>query len=838
MKIEVTREILGSYKNILLSNANEASTRLKVIDRILRDVLGWLDEDISPEEHVTEDGSTTYSDYILKTANAAIVVEAKKVGASFSITPGNRRVKLSNSFLQSELGEAIIQARDYARKFAIDFAVATNGATWAIFPAQRHDQVKFNDSTALVFWTLDELLNESYQEFYDLLSRESVISGSLETALLGRVANQTENRKLGSFFASNARQGLSNPIFPIIEQEVITAFSDSVVDLDDDSFERCYVATPETMKFDHKIRMHITRRESPIGGSTLRPMRSRDAEVLFKKVQVSAVNNQKSLAILLLGTVGAGKTTFLHYMRKVRLKELFITDVSKPYPHWLHLDFLVNSPSISATEFIFRSLRDYINEDPFLSDSERCIKHAYSSDIKALRKVLAVGNASEEEVNKRINDTIMDDYQKVNPYVERILQYATGKTPFFLVIDNVDQIEDEEIQSRLLTEAFAIARNLSLNLVLSLRQSTFTKHRNSPVIDAFDFEAVQIDPPRIASVLSKRFSLVKHLASGKKGEFIAENGARVQVEDASQIVDLLQGSVLGTEIGTRIEVLATEDVRLALRMTREFLERGYTNPGRAIEYHKHTGKYILPRHEAFRAIILGTKPVYSEESSPIGNPFDSKISINQAQPLRLFVLAAIVAYASESNFVFIDGATICENLRRIGFGDSYTERILGDLCKHRFLFTANHGDPTIASSFVPSRFGGYVIRELLANFTFIENMMFDTYISDIKAWQELRDLSHKIEAERDTVARLRYRVRRAEVFYNYMHESLKPIIVESHKRGLPAQWCSDPLEERSIDFRNELSRVLASARRNYGKNGRKQITNIAASEHDEDFTLN
>ena len=108
MKIEVTREILGSYKNILLSNANEASTRLKVIDRILRDVLGWLDEDISPEEHVTEDGSTTYSDYILKTANAAIVVEAKKVGASFSITPGNRRVKLSNSFLQSELGEAIL----------------------------------------------------------------------------------------------------------------------------------------------------------------------------------------------------------------------------------------------------------------------------------------------------------------------------------------------------------------------------------------------------------------------------------------------------------------------------------------------------------------------------------------------------------------------------------------------------------------------------------------------------------------------------------------------------------------------------------------------------------
>lgn len=836
MANNTTRAILQAYRTLTLSNANEAATRLKVIDNVLRNVLGWLDEDIMPEEHVTEDGATTYADYILKTANTAIVVEAKKAGSAFSSNGGNRRVKLSNSFLQSELGEAIVQARDYARKFSIDFAVATNGSTWAIFPAQRHDQVRFNESTALIFWSLEDALNEAYQEFHDLLSRDSVISGSLENSLLGRSENQVENRKLGSYFSANAAQRLTNPVFHIIEDEVMTAFSDSIVDLNDESFEKCYVATPESIKFDHKIRMNVSRRESVIGGTLLRPMKDRDASVFYTRVQTSAVN-RKPLAILLLGTVGAGKTTFLHYMRKVRLKEIFDSSENKTHPHWLHLDFLINSANTAASDFIYRSLRDYINQDPFLSNYEQCISRAYRDEISALRSgPLFALKGSQEKVEERIADLIFKDYQAVHPYVDRILRHATESNAFFLAIDNVDQIEDEITQSALFTDALTIARKLSLNLVLCLRQSTFAKHRNSPAIDAFDFEAVQIDPPRIASVLSKRFGLVRYMAEGKKGEFTAENGARVRVENASQIVDLLQGSVLGTEIGTRIEVLATEDVRLALRMTREFLERGYTNPGRAIEYHRQTGRYVLPRHEAFRAIILGTRTVYTEDYSPIGNPFDSRISVTQAQLLRLYVLSAIVAYASESGFRFVDGSVINENLKKIGFGDSFTSRILTDLSKHRFLFTANHGEASIGSSFVPSRLGGYIVRELLANFTFLENTLFDTYIADSHIWHELRTLSYSIEAERSTVEKIKLRVRRVQIFYDYMQTCISPLIVESQKRGLPSQWCTDVLAERRSDFRRELSRVLASARRNYGKSGQRRdaaAERIAADEEED-----
>lgn len=829
MTESLTQQLLARYRHLALHNDNEAATRLKVIDHVLRGVLGWTDDDISPEEHVSEDGTTTYSDYILRTANTAIVVEAKKAGAAFNTSRGQRRVKLGNAFLQSELGAAIVQARDYARKLSIDFAVATNGATWAVFPAQRHDQVKFHDSSAFVFWSLEEALQENYQEFVDLLSREAVISGSLERALLGRAENQVENRKLNSYFTANPRITQHNPVFPIIEDEVMVAFSDSIVELPHESFEKCYVATPESMKFDNKIKMQIARRDSVIGGQIARPMKDKDAQALYERV-VATGKKRRPLALLVLGTVGSGKTTFLHYARKVRLADFFGPKGNGAHPQWAHLDFLNNPPESSATDFIYRSLRDYINADEFLSDASRCVEKAYADDIRAIKSgpLARIAN-SEEKLNEKISDFIFNDYQQVTPYVDRIIRFATSTEPFFLAIDNVDQIEDEEVQSRLFTEALTIARKLSVNLILSLRPATFAKHRHSPAIDAFDFESVQIDPPKISSVISKRFSLVRFLADGKKGEFTAENGARVRVDNASQIVDLLQGSVLGTEIGARIEVLATEDVRLALRMTREFLERGYTNPGRAIAFHQRTGKYVLPRHEAFRAIILGTKTVYNEDFSPIGNPFDSRLSVTRAQLLRLYVLSAAVAYASDAKFRFLDGLTISENLRKIGFGDTYTEEVLADLCKHRFLFTANHGEPSISSSYIPSRLGGYVVRELLANFTFLENTLFDTYIAVPGTWNELKELSYRIDAERNMVNRTRLRAQRVRLFFNFASECYAPLVEESQKRGLPSQWCSNPFAERSQDLRGELSRVLRSARSTFKRSRQLAAQSLSQS---------
>jgi predicted type IV restriction endonuclease len=95
-----TQEILSLAKEIFSKNANEFETRKKLIDVILESVLGWGFQDISYEERVSEDGNTTFADYIIRTADVAILVEAKRVSANFVFNSSKRKVKLIGSIMQ------------------------------------------------------------------------------------------------------------------------------------------------------------------------------------------------------------------------------------------------------------------------------------------------------------------------------------------------------------------------------------------------------------------------------------------------------------------------------------------------------------------------------------------------------------------------------------------------------------------------------------------------------------------------------------------------------------------------------------------------------------------
>jgi predicted type IV restriction endonuclease len=128
-------EIVAQYDQLKLYEANEAETRLKVINDVLFGVLGWTRADVEVEQRVSEDGKATWADYLLKTGMAAIVVEAKKVGVTFDEMPDVRRAQLKGKFLSGVTGDAIRQARDYARKLGVPFAVVTNGNSWIVFPA-------------------------------------------------------------------------------------------------------------------------------------------------------------------------------------------------------------------------------------------------------------------------------------------------------------------------------------------------------------------------------------------------------------------------------------------------------------------------------------------------------------------------------------------------------------------------------------------------------------------------------------------------------------------------------------------------------------------------------
>ncbi|WP_272732661.1 hypothetical protein, partial [Escherichia coli] len=69
--MDIITKIIEDAQKLQLSSANEAETRLKIIDQILFEVLKWTRDDVSVEIRVSEDVETTFADYVIKTASTA-----------------------------------------------------------------------------------------------------------------------------------------------------------------------------------------------------------------------------------------------------------------------------------------------------------------------------------------------------------------------------------------------------------------------------------------------------------------------------------------------------------------------------------------------------------------------------------------------------------------------------------------------------------------------------------------------------------------------------------------------------------------------------------------------
>lgn len=808
-------DIIKDVSSLRVSDANEAATRQRLIDEVVYDVLGWTKDDVTFEVRVAEDDAVGYIDYLCVTAQASILIEAKRVNITFDSLPDSRRALLKGSWVRGGAGKAIRQARDYGRSKGVGFCVVTNGDAWIVFPINRRDLVSFEESACIIFKDATSALDADSGEFSDLLSRQSVIDGSLERALLGSDQNQTDVRRLNQLYDRSFSKVARVSVFSHIEQAIVTAFSEELLTDNPEILERAYVETPDRTRFDDRIRMYITKRDQVLNRRPLRPVGKGEMPEVSARISRLKVES-RPVALLTLGLVGSGKTTFLSYVSKVSARAFFAYDPSKPTAHWIYVDFRDFSPGTTARSHIVSRAFDYIARHEFLRDYERCLRYAYATDIENIKSgPLSLFSNDEARVKDAIADLMMKEYREKEPYVLKVLAYAARHAPVFLVIDNVDQIESTGAQSAIFLDALSLARALRANLVLAMRDATYLRNRSSPVFDAFDFDAVYIDPPAIQAVLSKRFTIAAQLIDGKSFEFTTDGGARVKVENAKSIVELLAAGVLDTEVGKLIEIAATGDTRLALQMTRQFLQYGYSSSSRAIEIHQRTGRYNLPPHEALRAIMFGNQSIYHDDFSPIGNPFDARLGRSEAQFLRLYVMTALVYSAMDRNFGGLEAAEVVRALEKIGFSEKTTENVLRDLIARRYVFSRSHQEYSRETTILPSRLAGYVVRDLIAKFVFLETTMYDTFVYDDVVWAQLKGIIRKVYSEYDRAKKFRLRKEAVALFFEFAERGMQKLVDEAQKRGLSAIWCINPMQRVRTDFEQDMSRALRSALRNY-----------------------
>jgi len=822
----MNEEILQRISDIRTGSGNEADTRFQIIDEILLSVLSWEKADFTHEERVSEDGKDNFIDYLITTAQTSLLIEAKRVQIDFSKLPDIGRAQLKGNWMKGDLKNAVIQARDYGRKRGVGFCAVTNGDAWIVFPVNRRDLVSFEETFAIIFKDAQSALDADLPEFCNLLSRESVIDGSLEQQLLGGDSNQIDNRRLNRIYDHSYSKINRTTMFSSIEDEIVTAFSEELISQNPELLEKAYVETADRIKFDERVKMSVLRREQVINTRPLRPIGRTGVTAAADKVLSTRVRVQP-VALLTLGLVGAGKTTFLNYVEKVSGGQFFDQTKSQPKAHWIYIDFRAFSKSVSPRYHIYSDIFHYINENNQLGDYDNTIKNAYEDEIRSLKRgPLAALSGDEIAIRQKISDLLLKDYEEKIPYCRKILSYSSRKTPIFLVIDNVDQIEDISIQEDIFLEALAISRESGLNLVLAMRDATYVKNQTAAVFDAFTFDAIYIDPPHIQSVLSKRFTIAAHLLKNKSFEITSDGGAKVIVSDASHVVEMLSSSVLGTELGTLIEVCATGDVRLALRMTKQFLQFGYSTSYRAYKAFARSGKYAFPTHEAIRAIMFGNQSIYRDEFSPIINPLDAKTGRSESQFLRLYIMSALVNAASTKTFQGLEAGEIISALEKLGFSSRITNKIIQDLINGRLCFSRSHQAFNPESVLVPTRLCGYVVRELMSKLIFLETIIFDTFIYDDITWSQVKGSIREIYSENRPVPKFKKRKEIAKIFFDWIEKEVQKLCNEAAKRNLNPFWTNNPVSRLRVDFELELDRALRSAIRNYGSEKEKELLNL------------
>ncbi|MCC6582986.1 MAG: ATP-binding protein [Chitinophagales bacterium] len=742
-----------------LENKSEAQTRFDVIDRVIKEILQWKNGQISVEPHTTgvREG---YIDYLLISGDYKIIIEAKKVDAAFPSPTKRKKLKLTGAILgHGEINAALLQAEDYARNKEADIVMVTNGNCWCFYPLK---ETQRSDIYASLLFPFDDMADA--EQLFNLFEVHNVENDSLKT--ISGESDVILNNKLNNIIDNCDHRLGRNNIADFIMLGIDHAIMAESLLNDEKVLESCYVTSDSRVKFDNTLHMHLSQYRPNLIEPAKRIRRDKQKDE-FSEAFKRAQPNITSPVTLLIGSVGSGKSTYLKHFELVKSKEL----LKKQKAHWIYIDFEKLGVSGNPRDFIYNSLRDYLLEDHIENptDFKNVIQPAYEKEIESLRRgPYALLSKNPEKFEEKITEIIDSDYQKVEPYVEKVYKYISSKQLCIIVIDNVDLYEDEKLETVVFSEAISISKIIKCNTIVSLRDSTYIKHKNTSIFNAYELKKFWVNPPSFREVLSRRLTYANQLLKGQKATIVLNNGSKLQVEDLGLFFKIVQKSVLNENNSKLLEYLSDRNPRKGITLIQNFLTSGHIHADSAINnYINGDAQYTFPFHEVFKGSILGQWKYFKEERSESYNIFDSSLGSKRLQLVRLYILRYLHNKA-KIGLADVELNKLISIVSAFGGSDDIAKSVINSLSINSFIHSNNtHLENP---SYNITLCGGYYITNLSKSFVYNETIIYDTNILDQTIFERLCNITIQIEDNRDIQDRLAMRKTRIEIFYEYLEQ--------------------------------------------------------------------
>ncbi|MGQ8335413.1 hypothetical protein ACUNWD_02610 [Sunxiuqinia sp. A32] len=756
----IFEEIQNLTFNKDLSKESEAQTRFDVIDRIIREILQWKYGQIHVESFVEDTG---YIDYTLTAADFKIIIEAKKIGASFPSPTRNKKLKLTGQILgNGEISKALQQAENYAIKEKSHLVVATNGRCWVFYPITGF--YKKEDIYANLLFPFDN--PEDAEQLFNVFACQNVENNSLLEITTD--TPYVQERKVISILRDKDSRIDRNNIADFISLALDNALYAETLYTDSEKLEKCFVSTEARTKFDSTLQIHLQDAKPELVSPARRIKKDKSIDELGSFIQATRPSIAPPVT-LIIGTVGSGKSTYLKHFELVKAKDI----LANCQCHWIYIDFEEMGIDGNPRSFLYNKLKEYLLADhpQNPTDYKNAIEPAYDEEIRALARGPYSGyyKSDKEKFKDKVNDLIAKDFGNVEPYVEKVLKYLTQKKLCVIILDNIDLYEDMKLETKVFSEGVALSKKVKCHTIVSIRDSTFIKHRTDSIFNAYELKKLWIDPPPFKDILSKRLNYSKELLENKQAYIPLSSGAKLNVPDLSIFFDIVRSSLLNEKNGKFLESLSDRNPRKGISLVRNFLTSGHIQADKAIKnYIQGDAKFKFPYHEVFKGSMLGQWKYYKENRSECYNLYDSYLNSYNLQLLRLYIIKYLFYNSQDKSSVETSVATIVNIFSEIGISDEGIFNVLKSMIKNELIRNKDGDELNLDSTIFITLSGGYYINILSKRFSYLESVLYDSNIFSDDKWEQISVLSQEIEYSDSIVERMEKRKERIHCFIDYL----------------------------------------------------------------------
>jgi GTPase SAR1 family protein len=730
-----------NYKNTLYTvyreiEMSESDTRSKILDHIFINILNWSEFDVVREPRV----DSGYIDYLFSTSTFKFAVEAKK--KSFDLILPSRSNKTLIKTIYTQNKEVIDQIRRYLFDKGLQVGIITNGDQFIIGRFVNIDGQDWKNNNCIYYKNLEDI-EKNFTTFYELLSREFVGKN-------GTIKIVQENKKGKTLFRDIelrykdqklVRNEISAELIPILTRVFEEIYKTNTLD-QIELIKKCYVNNEDIKKYNYELGTIFADIPPSFHENIAQLQNTKNTQNAIKAELLNTNIDFTPDPIVLIGTAGAGKTTFIKNFIDIELDER----VKKIRPI-LYLDFrLYVKQQIQDTKFIYGEMLNYLYSKYESLNLEKInvLKTIYYKEIQIKKDVewSYISSDNQQLLEEKVAIFLGERKDDFIKHLESISKYLITKNNkrLCIIFDNVDQLDDED-QTAVFILSQSISRYLNCIVLISLREGYYFKWKDMPPINAYQSTVYHITAPPYKEVLKRRvqyvldnftFNPVKISLDNKKVGF--SEGS------LSNLFNNLYNSLFKTEnseILHFLEETSYPNIREGLKLFKLFLLSSHSKVKdyMSINYSPE-GRGGIPFWEFIKSVALDSSYYYVTKNSKIFNLFyPSEHNTNHFTKLRILFYLKDIASKSTKKLKYIKVTELYNDFFKIGYSLDVIIEELDLLLTNKLITTTDYSadikeevEISEENKIAISSIGYYYITTLINKFTYYDLILQDTPI--------------------------------------------------------------------------------------------------------------